>query len=132
MLPAIIALFLLNGGILAYLAARNVNLMQLPFDVSGNRLNRYFHKILPCCYGQFLAFLFYRWEVIMRESAILGILGIYTLGHFIDSAISDDHLDKALVLIIITALLNMGIDTLSQRIRKSLKISAHLVSRSSS
>ncbi len=54
----------------------------------------------------------------MRESAILGILGIYTLGHFIDSAISEDQLDKALVLIIITALLNMGIDTLSQRIQE--------------
>ena len=132
MLPAIIALFLHNGGILAYLTARNVNQMQLPFDCSRNRINRYFYEVLPRCYGQFLAFLFYRWEVIMRESAILGILGIYTLGHFIDSAISDDQLDKALVLIIITALLNMGIDTLSQRIRKSLQISAHFVSRSSS
>lgn len=132
MLPAIIALFLHNGGILAYLTARNVNLLQLPFDSSRNRINRYFYEILPRCYGQFLAFLFYRWEVIMRESAILGILGIYTLGHFIDSAISDDQLDKALVLILITALLNMGIDALSQKIRKSLQISAHFVARSSS
>lgn len=132
MLPAIIALSLHNGGILAYLTARNVNLMQLPFDSSSNRLNRYFYEVLPRCYGQFLAFLFYRWEVIMRESAILGILGIYTLGHFIDSAISDDQLDKALVLIIITALLNMVIDTLSQKIRRSLHISAHFVARSSS
>jgi phosphonate transport system permease protein len=132
MLPAIIALSLHNGGILAYLTARNVNLMQLPFDSSSNRLNRYFYEVLPRCYGQFLAFLFYRWEVIMRESAILGILGIYTLGHFIDSAISDDQLDKALVLIIITALLNMVIDTLSQKIRRSLQLSAHFVARSSS
>ena len=31
----------------------------------------------------------------MRESAILGLLGIYTLGFYIDSAISDDQLDKA-------------------------------------
>ena len=64
--------------------------------------------------------------MIMRESAILGILGITTLGFFIDNAISRDHLDTALLLIIITALLNMVIDTLSQIIRKRLHISAHL------
>lgn len=86
MLPAILALFLHNGGILTYLTSLNVNLMELPFDVSQNRFNRYLYEVLPRCYGQFLAFLFYRWEVIMRESAILGILGIYTLGHYIDIA----------------------------------------------
>ena len=74
--------------------------------------------------GQFLAFLFYRWEVMMRESAILGLLGIYTLGFFIDSAISDDKLDRAVFLILITAVLNMGIDTISQAIRKRLRISS--------
>ena len=126
MLPAIFALFLHNGGILAYLTAKNVDLLQFPFDAPQGRINRYFYEVLPRCYGQFLAFLFYRWEVIMRESAILGILGITTLGYFIDSAISRDHLDTALLLIIITALLNMVIDTLSQIIRKKLHISAHL------
>ena len=63
----------------------------------------------------------------MRESAILGILGIYTLGFFIDSAIADHHLDKAIALILITAFLNMGIDSLSQVIRRRLKISTKLV-----
>ncbi len=41
--------------------------------------------MLSRVYGQFLAFLFYRWEVMMQESAILGILGIYTLGFYIDT-----------------------------------------------
>ena len=127
MLPAVFALFLHNGAILAYLTAANVNMMQLPFDSSKKRFNRYLYEVLPRCYGQFLAFLFYRWEVIMRESAILGILGVYTLGHYIDSAISKDHLDVAGLLIIITALLNMSIDSVSQIIRKRLRISAHSV-----
>jgi len=132
MLPAIFALFLHNGGILSHLTARNVNLLDLPFDSSINRFNRYFFEVLPRCYGQFLAFLFYRWEVIMRESAILGILGIYTLGHYVDSAISEEHLDVAVLLIIITAIMNMIIDTLSQRIRKHMKISSHFVACASS
>ena len=63
----------------------------------------------------------------LRESAILGILGIYTLGFLIDSAIADQQLDKAVFLILVTALLNMGIDTVSQVIRRRLKISTKLV-----
>ncbi len=123
MLPAIFALFFHNGAILAYLTAQNVNLITLPFDTSRNRLNRYCYEVLPRCYGQFLAFLFYRWEIIMRESAILGILGIYTLGYYIDSAISEDHLDEAVLLIMVTALINMVIDTISQKVRKKLHLS---------
>lgn len=127
MLPAIVAISLHNGAILAYLSGQNADLVALTADASKRRLNRYFYEILPRVYGQFLAFLFYRWEVMMRESAILGILGVYTLGFYIDSAISDNQLDKALVLIIITALLNIGIDTISQIVRRRLKISASLV-----
>ena len=59
----------------------------------------------------------------MRESAILGLLGITSLGFFIDSAISDHQLDKAMILILITALLNMIIDSISQVIRKRYRIS---------
>ena len=123
MLPAVGAIVLHNGAILSYLSGRNADLVQLRLDAPARRINRYVYEVLPRVYGQFLAFLFYRWEVMMRESAILGILGIYTLGFFIDSAIDDDKLDKAIFLILITALLNMGIDTISQRIRRHLRLS---------
>jgi phosphonate transport system permease protein len=127
MLPAIVAIALHNGAILSFLSSRNADLVRLRVDGAQKRTNRYFYEILPRIYGQFLAFLFYRWEVMMRESAILGILGIYTLGFFIDTAIADNQLDKAMVLIIITALLNMGIDTLSQVIRRRWKVSTRLL-----
>lgn len=126
MLPAILAISLHNGAILAYLTGRNADLIPLPVDAPRSKGDRYLYEVLPRTYGQFLAFLFYRWEVMMRESAILGLLGIYTLGFYIDSAIVDQQLDKALVLILITALLNMGIDTISQIIRRRLKISVKL------
>jgi phosphonate transport system permease protein len=82
----------------------------------------YAYEILPRVYPQFLAFLFYRWEVILRETAILGILGIHTLGFFVDSAFADIRFDRALVLIVITALLNIMVDTLSRRIRAHLRL----------
>jgi phosphonate transport system permease protein len=123
MLPAILAISLHNGAILAHLTGDRANQIDLREDSPARGLDRYGYEILPRTFGQLLAFLLYRWEIIARESAILGILGIYTLGFFIDSAISDDKLDQAIVLIAISAVMNVGIDTISQRVRKGLRVS---------
>lgn len=122
MLPAIIALALHNGAIIGHLMGRYSDNLRLRPD-SPKGLSLYGYEIVPRVYGQFLAFLFYRWEVIMRETAILGILGIATLGFFIDSGLQDIRLDRALFLIIITAFLNIGVDILSRNIRARLKLS---------
>ncbi|MBF0279206.1 MAG: ABC transporter permease [SAR324 cluster bacterium] len=130
MLPAILAIGLHNGAIISHLSGQNADLVRLKVDAPRKKVNLYFFEILPRVYGQFLAFLFYRWEVMMRESAILGILGLYTLGFYIDSAMSDDKMDKAILLIVITAMLNMGIDSTSQIVRRRLKISSKLATSS--
>ena len=77
---------------------------------------------MPRVYRQLLAFLFYRWEVILRETAILGILGIATLGFYVDSAFADIRHDRAIVLIVVTAMLNICIDVLSRAIRSRLRL----------
>ena len=127
MLPAVCAILLHNGAILAFLTSNNADLVPLQLDAPRKRLDRYFYEILPRVYGQFLAFLFYRWEVMMRETAILGMLGVHTLGFYIDSAKASVQFDTMVLLILITALLNMGIDTISQWVRRRLKISTKLV-----
>jgi phosphonate transport system permease protein len=68
-------------------------------------LNLYSYETLPRLYGQFLAHLRYRWELILRASAIAGILGVATLGFSVDAAISELRLDVAVLLIVATALL---------------------------
>jgi len=123
MLPAIVALALHNGAIIAHLIGRYSDQILLRQDAAFG-LNRYSYEIVPRVYGQFLAFLFYRWEVIFRETAILGILGIATLGFYIDSAIQDIRLDRAMLLILITALINLLIDGVSRRIRSGLRLSS--------
>src|SRR5262245_39816333 len=65
---------------------------------------------------------FYRWEIILRESAIFGILGVATLGYYIDAAISEFRLDVAVVLILVTALLSMAVDAFSRGLRRRLRI----------
>ncbi len=121
MLPAIIALALHNGAIIGHLIGRHADEVALRPDCPKG-LNLYGYEVLPRVYPQFLAFLFYRWEVIMRETAILGMLGIATLGFYIDSAIADIRLDRALFLIIVTAFLNIGIDALSRAIRRKIRL----------
>ena len=121
MLPAIVALALHNGGIIGHLIGRYTETMPLRPDAAKG-MNLYAYEILPRVYPQFLAFLFYRWEVILRETAILGILGIHTLGFYIDSAFADIRYDRALLLIAVTAILNIGVDALSRAIRARLRL----------
>jgi phosphonate transport system permease protein len=121
MLPAIIALSLHNGAIVGYLMGRHADALSYRPD-APNGLNLYAYETVPRLYGQFLAYVLYRWEIILRESAIFGILGILTLGYYIDAAIAEIRLDVAMILIIATALLSMAVDALSRGLRRRLRI----------
>lgn len=121
MLPAIIALSIHNGAIVGYLLGRQADTLDYRPDAS-RRLNLYCYETVPRLYGQFLAYVLYRWEIILRESAIFGVLGIATLGYYVDAAISEIKLDVALVLLFATALLSIIVDVLSRSLRRRLRI----------
>lgn len=125
MLPAILALGLHNGAIIAHLLGREGERLTKslrPDAPSG--LNLYGYELVPRLYGPFLAYGFYRWEIIVRESAIVGILGVHTLGFFVDSAIAEIRLDRALVLIVVAVAATWLIDLTSRRIRARLALGA--------
>src|SRR5262249_40145497 len=67
MLPAVVALALHNGGIIGTLVGRHADTIALPAHAARG-VDRYTYEIVPRVYGQFLAFVLYRWEVIMRET----------------------------------------------------------------
>ena len=128
MLPAALALMLHNGAIIGFLMGQQTDEIDFRLDVTKKKNELYLYEVLPRIYSQFLAFLFYRWEIIMRESAILGILGVATLGFFIDSAIADFKLDKMMLLLFVTAILNILIDLISKKSRDYLKVEKSITS----
>jgi phosphonate transport system permease protein len=121
MLPAIVALALHNGAIIGHLVGRFTEGIALRPDAPRG-FDRYAWEIVPRVYRHMLALLFYRWEVILRETAILGMLGIATLGFYIDSAFADLRFDRALLLIAVTAGLNLAVDAASRAIRARLRL----------
>jgi len=122
MLPAIIALAVHNGAIVGYLMGLHADALDYRADAPRG-LNLYAYDTAPRLYGQFLAYSLYRWEIIVRESAIFGILGVATLGYYVDAAISELRFDVAIVLILATVGLCALIDGLSRRLRHALRIS---------
>ena len=117
MLPAIIALAIHNGCVIAYLAVKQSNTIA-PQQIQMSKLNQFNYHIMPDIYPNMIALIFYRFEIIVRETAVFGILGIMTLGFYIDSNFSEIRYSNALVLIMFTALLNVAIDILSRRLLK--------------
>jgi len=117
MLPAIIALAIHNGCVIAYLAVKQSNTIAPP-QMQMSKLNQFNYHIMPDIYPNMMALMFYRFEIIVRETAVFGILGIMTLGFYIDSNFSEIRYSNALVLITCTALLNVAIDILSRRLLK--------------
>lgn len=121
MLPAILALAIHNAGIVGFLMGRHADGLAYRLDAPTG-LNLYAYETLPRLYGQFLAYLLYRWELILREGAILGLLGVATLGFYVDAAISELRIDVAVVLIGATVLVTLTVEALSRRLRAALRI----------
>ncbi|OUS25324.1 hypothetical protein A9Q99_21445 [Gammaproteobacteria bacterium 45_16_T64] len=123
MIPAIIALALHNGGVICYLLRGQVDSLDLRPDCPAPLL-LYSYEVLPRVSAQLMSFWLYRWEVIMRETAILGLLGVSTLGFYIDSAFEDIRYDRALLLILFAAALNMVMEAISGQLQRRLRLSS--------
>jgi phosphonate transport system permease protein len=124
MLPAVIALGVHNGAIIAHLIGRQADAMTATLRADAPRgLNLYSYEYVPRLYGSFLAYAFYRWEIILRESAIVGILGVRTLGYYVDGAITEIRIDRALALIAVTVLATFAVDAIARALRRRFRLS---------
>ncbi len=116
--PAVLALAIHNAGIMSRLGADTIE--NLPPQslralrlLGGTRsqvvIGGVFSMVLP----RFLLFFFYRFETCVREATILGMLGIFSLGYWVDDSRSRGRYDEMLYLIALGALLVLLADLVS-------------------
>ena len=125
-LPGAIALAIHNLGILGRLKAEAIeNLDQPPLDslsAQGTPTTLLFcYGILPLTLPRFLAYGFYRWEVCLRETVIVGLVGAGGLGYLVKEQVSAFDYAGLSATLLGFMVLTWAVDSLSQRARHGLQ-----------
>ena len=127
--PAVLALAIHNGGILGRLYGDTVeNVEPAPLSAlhaAGARRSEVFlFAAAPLSLPRFLLYFFYRLESCVREATVLGLLGIVSLGYWIDDARSRFAYDEMLLLIAFGIGIVLVADLLSHAARRRVRRAA--------
>jgi phosphonate transport system permease protein len=125
-LPGAIALGLHNLGILGRLMAEvTENLDQrslIALKAQGTPASLVFlYGVLPTTMTRFLAYILYRWEVCMRETIIVGLVGAGGLGRLLTEQLSSFDYSSVIVTLSGFIVLTFVVDWVSSRMRRSLR-----------
>jgi len=123
---AVLALALHYAGVLGRLSSELVEHADHEAPAAlrmqgAGRKQIYLFAIFPEILNRFLVFFFYRWETCVREATVLGLLGIVSLGHFIEEARVRFRYDEMLFLILLGALLVIAGDFVSSWLRRRIE-----------
>lgn len=124
--PAILALAIHNGGILGRLGGEVVeNLEAAPLRslsaIGARRTTLVTVGVVPLSLGRLLLYFFYRFETCVREATVLGMLGVVSLGYWIQDARAKQYYDEMGFLVLCGAGLVMLADLTSALARRSLR-----------
>lgn len=125
--PAVLALALHNLGILGRLGSETIEnqSQHSPAALRGlgaSRTKIYLMDLVPGALPRWLVYFFYRWETCVREAAILGMLGVSSLGYYIfNEARPRDFYDVMIYLTLLGAALVLCADLISALIRWRLR-----------
>lgn len=125
-LPGAIALALHNFGILGKLCAEVVEdldarpIRHLASSGAGKG-QILMYGVLPSVFPQFLTYILYRWEVIMRTTIIVGFVGAGGLGQQFKLSMSFFHYSDITLLLFCYILLVWAADFISEWARKTVK-----------
>jgi len=123
---AVLALAIHNTGVLGKLNAEVMeNLDQESLAslraLGAQRRQIAFIGIFPAAVPRFLLFLFYRWETCLREATVLGMLGVVSLGFYIQDARARQHYDTLIALILLGSAMILIGDLLSAAAREAVR-----------
>jgi len=124
--PLVLALGLHNAGVLGRLTADMVENLEQPTlaalrGVGATRAQVALAGIFPLSINRFLLYLFYRWETCVREATVLGMLGMVSLGFWIQDARARNRYDEMLLGIVIGGLLVLLGDLVSAVAREAVR-----------
>lgn len=127
--PAVLALAIHNAGILGKLGGEVVeNLEDRSLaalrGLGATRAQIAVGGIFPAALSRFLLFLFYRWETCVREATVLGMLGIVSLGYWIQDARARNQYDTMIFLLAIGIAIVLLGDVVSIVARRIVRQSA--------
>lgn len=124
--PAVLALAIHNAGILGKLGAETIeNLETRPLGalrgLGATRAQAWLAGVLPLSLARFLLYFFYRFETCVREATVLGMLGVVSLGYWIQDARSKHYYDEMLFFVALGALIVLAGDLVSALSRAALR-----------
>ncbi len=124
--PAILALAMHNCGILARLGSEVVeNLEPAPLRamaaVGAPRRSLVVFGVLPLALGRNLLYFFYRFETCVREATVLGMLGVLSLGYWIQDARAKQYYDEVFLLVLFSVGVVLVADLVSVLARRSIR-----------
>lgn len=125
-LPGALALGVYTAGVLGRLmaeAAENLDGRPLralrAHGASGAQV--FCYGVLPAATPRFVAYGLYRWEVAIRETVVVGVVGAGGLGLVLDHQLSSLHYGGALTTLITLIVLTLAVDLTSAAIRRSVR-----------
>lgn len=124
--PAILALALHNCGILTKLFSEAVDdLPEAPLQamrgVGARPLQVGVFAALPMALNRFLLYFFVRWETCVRESTVIGFLGIVSIGYWIEDARARNFYDELFLFVLLGTVIVFIGDIVSSLVRASLR-----------
>ncbi len=106
--PLVLALAIHNGGILGRLGSETIENLE-PQSLRSLRMLGAGRGALawcgvrPAALSRFLLYVFYRYETCVREATVLGMLGVVSLGYWIEDARARQRYDDMLLYILFGA-----------------------------
>ncbi|WP_309124945.1 ABC transporter permease subunit [Kocuria sp.] len=125
-LPGALALGVYNFGILGRLYAEVVeNIDRRPHDhlvaTGAPAVSAFGYAIVPQAGGRFLAYGLYRWEVALRETVVVGIVGAGGLGRLLEDQRVAFDLDAMAGTVLALIALCALVDMISTTVRRTLR-----------
>lgn len=122
-LPGAIALAIHNFGVLGKLCAEviediNIKPIRNLRSCGANNNQLLLYGLIPTVMPKFITYILYRWEVIMRTTLIVGLVGAGGLGQQFKLSMSYFHYTEITLLLLCYFILVNIVDILSQSIRK--------------